>query len=60
MFNKTTMRRSLTAALAATLLASTVGVQAQTVTLSMVPVGDPGNAADSSTGYGAVGYNYDI
>jgi len=45
--------------LAAALLASAVTAQALTVTLDMVPVGNAGNAADTS-GYGAVGYNYNI
>lgn len=30
------------------------------VTIEMVPVGDPGNAADPTTGYGAVASNYSI
>jgi len=46
--------------LAAALVASAVTAQAQTITLDMVPVGNPGNAADPSTGYGAVSYSYDI
>src|SRR5258708_4804016 len=32
---------------------------ARAVTIALVPVGNPGNAADS-TGYGAVGYSYSI
>jgi formylglycine-generating enzyme required for sulfatase activity len=31
-----------------------------TVTIDLVPVGNPGNAADPRTGYGAVNYNYAI
>jgi formylglycine-generating enzyme required for sulfatase activity len=45
--------------LAAALVASAAIVRAQTITLDMVPVGNAGNAADT-TGYGSVGYNYDI
>ena len=33
---------------------------AQTVTMSWSRVGNPGNAADAATGYGAVGYEYNI
>ena len=43
----------------AILAASFVG-SAQAVTISTVPVGDPGNAADSTTGFGAVNYVYQI
>jgi len=55
----TTMVRGL---LAAALVASAVTVQAQSITLDMVPVGDAGNVADPATGslYGAVPYNYNI
>ena len=35
-----------------------LGIAAQAVVIDTVPVGDPGNAADS--GYGTVGYNYNI
>jgi formylglycine-generating enzyme required for sulfatase activity len=34
--------------------------QAGLINVAMVPVGDPGNAADSTTGYGAVSYAYSI
>jgi len=38
-----------------------LGNIAQAVVMDTVPVGDPGNAADShGAGYGSVGYNYDI
>ncbi len=33
---------------------------ASAVTIQWSAVGDPGNAADSATGYGAVAYNYSI
>jgi formylglycine-generating enzyme required for sulfatase activity len=51
--------RSLTLGLMVTLAAAGAG-RADTITLNMVPVGNPGNAADGSTGYGAVGYAYQI
>jgi sulfatase modifying factor 1 len=38
-----------------------LSVAAQAVTIATVPVGDPGNAADShGAGYGSVAYNYSI
>jgi formylglycine-generating enzyme required for sulfatase activity len=49
-------------AIVRSLVAATVmvfAVVAQAVTIDLVPVGNPGNAADD-TGYGAVGYNYQI
>ncbi|MGA2035342.1 MAG: hypothetical protein ABSG68_24095, partial [Thermoguttaceae bacterium] len=48
--------------LAAALVASALTVQAETITMAMVTVGDPGNAADPATGnlYGAVGYTYQM
>ena len=39
--------------------ASVLSAEASTITMAMVTVGDPGNAADT-TGYGAVGYTYQI
>ena len=47
------------------LLAAIVVVSqtAQAVTIDLVPVGNPGNAADTrynATGFGSVGYNYQI
>ncbi|MEI8375778.1 MAG: SUMF1/EgtB/PvdO family nonheme iron enzyme [Planctomycetota bacterium] len=44
---------------AVAIVASAVAVQADQVTIDLVPVGDAGNAADS-TGYGSVSYNYNI
>ncbi len=35
------------------------GVASATITIATVPVGNPGNAADT-TGFGSVGYNYNI
>ncbi|MGA2033361.1 MAG: SUMF1/EgtB/PvdO family nonheme iron enzyme [Thermoguttaceae bacterium] len=55
MFDKTMVRGLLAAAL----VASVATVQAETITMAMVTVGDPGNAADT-TGYGAVGYTYQM
>jgi hypothetical protein len=37
-----------------------IGSNATAVTISTVPVGDVGNAADPATGYGAVNYAYSI
>jgi formylglycine-generating enzyme required for sulfatase activity len=38
-----------------------VGIaRGQPVTVAMVPVGNPGNAADPSTGFGSVAYSYNI
>jgi formylglycine-generating enzyme required for sulfatase activity len=44
---------------AAVAAASVLSARASTITMAMVTVGDPGNAADT-TGYGAVGYTYQI
>ncbi|MGA2031411.1 MAG: SUMF1/EgtB/PvdO family nonheme iron enzyme [Thermoguttaceae bacterium] len=44
---------------AAVVAASVVAAQASTITMAMVTVGDPGNAADT-TGYGGVGYTYQM
>ena len=52
---KTTVK---TAAIAALMMAG--GAVAQAITIDTVTVGNIGNAADVSTGYGAVGYSYDI
>lgn len=49
----------LTNCVAALMVALTVTV-AQAVTIEMVTVGNPGNAADATTGYGAVAYDYRI
>jgi formylglycine-generating enzyme required for sulfatase activity len=62
MFDKTMVRGLLAMAL----LASAVTMQAETVTMSMVTVGDPGNAADTvqhsggDNPCGAVAYDYQI
>ena len=49
---------SLAALAAVTCLAvSTASAQ---ITIPTVLVGDPGNAADPTTGYGSVGYEYNI
>jgi len=49
----------LTNCAAALMVALTVTV-AHAVTIEMVTVGNPGNAADATTGYGAVAYDYRI
>jgi formylglycine-generating enzyme required for sulfatase activity len=57
MFGKAMMRSLLAAAV---MLAA---VAAQAITIDMVPVGNPGNLADTryySPGYGSVGYTYQI
>jgi len=46
--------------LAAAMTAASVTLWASTIPMATVPVGNPGNAADTTTGYGAVGYNYRI
>src|SRR5208283_1300303 len=46
--------------LAAVILASPGGSWGSTIPMATVPVGDAGNAADTTTGYGAVGYDYSI
>ena len=56
MFKQTTVRGFLAAALAT----AAVTVRADTIDIAMVPVGNADNAADPSTGYGAVSYNYEI
>jgi hypothetical protein len=56
MFSKTMVRGLLAVAV----LAPAVTVRAAPITIAMVPVGNPGNAADPTTGYGAVAYNYSI
>ena len=53
------MRGVSTAALAVALVAAAVSLRADVISIAMVPVGNPGNAADT-TGYGAVSYNYNI
>ncbi len=54
-------RGAATCVAASTLLGLCIGLSnsAQAVTINTVPVGNPGNAADT-TGYGAVGYDYRI
>ena len=54
-------------AVTAAIMLLCLGSLAQAVTIATVPVGDPGNAADTqvmvvdgTTGYGSVGYNYNI
>ncbi|MGA2035610.1 MAG: SUMF1/EgtB/PvdO family nonheme iron enzyme [Thermoguttaceae bacterium] len=44
---------------AAVAAASVLSAEASTITMAMVTVGDPGNAADTN-GYGAVGYTYQM
>ncbi|MGA2035705.1 MAG: hypothetical protein ABSG68_25940 [Thermoguttaceae bacterium] len=44
---------------AAVAAASVVAARAETITMAMVTVGDPGNAADT-TGYGEVGCTYQM
>ncbi|MGD0283970.1 MAG: SUMF1/EgtB/PvdO family nonheme iron enzyme [Dissulfurispiraceae bacterium] len=64
MFTKALMRGFFVSAV----LASAMAAQAADVfnmsygqtSLQFVPVGDPGNAADTLTGYGAVGYTYQM
>ena len=51
-------RRSWVMAAAMAVLA--LGSAAQAVTIGLVPVTNPGNAADPSTGFGAVPYDYSI
>jgi formylglycine-generating enzyme required for sulfatase activity len=53
------LRCLATAALVALILASLAVPDVHAVTIDMVTVGDPGNAADTS-GYGAVNYEYQI
>jgi len=53
------LRRSATAALVALVLARVDVPNAHATPIDWVTVGDPGNAADTTT-YGAVGYEYQI
>jgi sulfatase modifying factor 1 len=53
------LRRLDTAALVALVLATVAAPTTHAVTIDWVTVGDPGNANDD-TGYGAVGYEYQI
>ncbi|MGA2256961.1 MAG: hypothetical protein ABSG53_20100, partial [Thermoguttaceae bacterium] len=46
--------------LAAAMMASSVTLWASTIPMATVPVGNAGNAADTTTGYGAVSYDYNI
>ena len=55
MCNKTILRGLLAVAL----VAATVSLRADVISIPMVPVGNAGNAADTS-GYGAVSYNFNI
>jgi formylglycine-generating enzyme required for sulfatase activity len=57
--NRKTLCVALAVALCA-LLAGTGMASAQPVTIATVPVGNPGNAADPSTGFGSVAYSYNI
>ncbi len=63
MFEKTTVRLLVAAGLAAVAVSAQADVfhmpSGQT-SLSFAKVGDPNNAADPSTGYGAVSYTYDM
>jgi sulfatase modifying factor 1 len=52
--------RALAVLLASLLPLAGAGVASATITIATVPVGNPGNAADPSTGFGSVGYNYNI
>jgi sulfatase modifying factor 1 len=45
---------------AAVALASLAGAASASITIATVPVGNPGNAADPSTGFGSVAYSYNI
>ncbi len=56
MSGKTLMRVSMAVAL----LVSAATIRADEIPMATVPVGNAGNAADTTTGYGAVGYGYDI
>ena len=55
-----------TVSLIIALVMSAVGNRTPAITIDMVPVGNPGNApdtqlmSDGTTGYGSVGYNYQI
>jgi formylglycine-generating enzyme len=51
------MRKLFAASL---LVALAVAAEARAVTLAWTPVGNAGNTADPATGFGAVGYAYDI
>ena len=46
--------------IAAALALLCLGSLAQAVVIDTVPVGNPGNTADAETGYGSVGYAYNI
>ena len=63
MFKKVIVRFLLAAALAAAAVSARADVfhmpSGQT-SLQLVPVGDPGNAADPATGHGAVPYTYQM
>ena len=63
MRSKITVRALLAAALAAAMLSATAQADvfhmgAGDTSLTFVPVGNAGNAADPSTGYGSVPYAY--
>ncbi|MGD0769443.1 MAG: SUMF1/EgtB/PvdO family nonheme iron enzyme [Tepidisphaeraceae bacterium] len=55
-------RKTLCVALALALSVPLVGagIASAAVTIATVPVGNPGNAADPSTGVGSVAYSYNI
>jgi formylglycine-generating enzyme len=54
------MRQSILFCNAALALLTLATADARAVTMAWSPVGNPGNAADPTTGYGAVGYSYSI
>ena len=52
--------RGLAALSAFLALLPNVGVAPAQISIATVPVGNPANAADPSTGFGSVGYTYNI
>jgi formylglycine-generating enzyme required for sulfatase activity len=54
------MRNALAVLLLATFVAPPLSALAQPVAIAWSPVGNPGNAADPATGFGALGYSYNI
>ncbi len=59
---RTRRRGAAACVVASTMLGLCFGLSnsASAVTINWVPIGNSGNAADPSTGYGAVAYNYSI
>jgi len=53
-------KRALALLAASCVLPVGVGTVSANITIATVPVGNPSNAADISTGFGAVGYDYNI